>query len=208
VRYRMNGLQVVDSGYVLNYLRRKLDMGRMFEAYALVKSSNLQRGAEGSLFELMIHRLVDVSCNLKDNDLERIRNVKQVSWSEAKTWKDDMAHLHEPSAYWVPNVSNFPSIDSAIVLDNTLHAFQMRISSKPKPFNFERFREFHDHLRAKESFLGLNRGAVVTYVRPTGTSVVVPSDMNDIEFRTSDLDDSSLAAFSSSVRCMFESLST
>lgn len=78
--------------------------------------------------------------------------MNQVSWSEAKTWEADMASLREPNAYWVPNVSNFPSIDSAIVLNNTLYAFQMRISSKPKPFIFKRFRQFHDHLRTKEPF--------------------------------------------------------
>jgi hypothetical protein len=203
----MNGFQVVDSGYVLNYLRRKLDMGKLFEAYALVKNSNLQRGAEGAFFELMIHRLVDASCNLKDNDPERISNVKLVRWSDAKTWRDDMAYLRESSAYWVPNVSNFPSIGSAIVLDKTLFAFQMRITSKPKPFIFERFREFQDHLRAKQSLSALNRRAVVTFVRPTWTtSVVVPPDSAEIEFRISVLDDSSLAAFSSSVRRMLESL--
>jgi hypothetical protein len=135
-RLRMCGLQVVDSRYALNYLRLELDIEKVHDAYKLLKGS-LQRGPEGCLFELTIHRIVHSRCNLPENSVDRFPNVHRVCWSEAETWKADMDALCELSVYWVPKLSNFPSIDSAIVHNNTLYAFQMRISCDLK-FNVKK----------------------------------------------------------------------
>jgi hypothetical protein len=40
-----------------------------------------------------------------------------------------MCQLSKPNVYWVPSVSNFANMDSALVLNNTLFAFQMTIQA-------------------------------------------------------------------------------
>jgi hypothetical protein len=40
-----------------------------------------------------------------------------------------MCQLSKPNRYWVPSVSNFANIDLALVLNNTLFAFQMTVEA-------------------------------------------------------------------------------
>jgi hypothetical protein len=111
-----------------------------------------------------------------------------------------MDALCEPSVYWVPALSNVPSIDSAIVHSNTLYAFQMRTSSDVK-FNATKFREFEAAVRSKATFSGLDRRAVVYFVRPAGTGGWAgPDDTPTVEFRSHEVDPDSIDSLTESLR--------
>jgi autonomous glycyl radical cofactor GrcA len=114
-----------------------------------------------------------------------------------------MAELRSADEYWIPSVSNFPTIDAAIVSSNTLYAFQMRVSAD-LTFNVTRFQQFEQAVRSSESFPDLRRDVVVYFVRPSGTSAAVPADVANLKFRPHEVDTASIDTIASSLRQLFE----
>jgi hypothetical protein len=117
----MNGLQVVDSSYVLSRLCEKLDMEPFFKAYKL--STNVKvESAQGLYFEKIVHQWF-----LKDSKRADSNSpIQEVCFSTGSK-VEGVRQLSKPNMYWVPSTSNFANIDSALVLNNTLFAFQMTI---------------------------------------------------------------------------------
>lgn len=200
---RMRGVQVVDSGFIMNHLRRQLDVDQIFEAYVLAKDAK-QVGPEDCFFELLIHRIVAATCQVPRNDADRrLPNVHAVRWAEGKSWNANMEELRTANEYWIPSVSDFPRISSAIVSRNTLYAFQMS-TLRDLAFTMSMYQEFEQTVRRSESFPGLKGGVVVYVVRPTGTSFAVPADVGNLTFRPYKVDTTSIASIASSLRQLFE----
>jgi hypothetical protein len=197
----MRGVQVVDSGCVVNSLRRELDMDKIFDAYVLAQDS-WQRGPEGCFFELLIHRIVAATCNWPQTDAGRLPNVQGVRWADGNTWQANMAELRSANEYWIPSVSDFPRVDSAIVSRNRLYAFQLR-TLHDLTFNMSMYQEFEQTVRQSESFPNLERDVVVYVVRPTGTSLAVPADVGNLMFRSYEVDTTSIDTIASSLRQLF-----
>jgi hypothetical protein len=61
---------------------------------------------------------------------ETLKNspISSVCMSEGKA-VEGVGMLMEKNMYWVPSIENFSNIDSAIVIDNNLHVFQMTIKT-------------------------------------------------------------------------------
>jgi hypothetical protein len=122
----MRVFQVVDSSYVLNRLCEKLDMEPFFKAYKLSQNVKVE-SAQGLYFEKIVHQWF-----LKDSKRADSNSpIQEVCFSTGKT-DEGVCQLSKPNMYWVPSVSNFENIDSALVLNNTLFAFQVTIQHSHK----------------------------------------------------------------------------
>jgi hypothetical protein len=118
---RMDALQVVDSLYVLRRLCEKLDMEPFFKAYKLSQNVKVEP-AQGLYFEKIVHQWFLKYSKGADSN----RPIQEVCFSTGSK-AEGVRQLSKPYMYWVPSTSNFPTIDSALVLNNTLFAFQITI---------------------------------------------------------------------------------
>jgi hypothetical protein len=118
---RMDALQVVDSSYVLRRLCEKLDLEPFFKAYKLSQNVKVE-SAQGLYFEKIVHQWFLKYSKRADSN----HPIQEVCFSTGNT-DECVCQLSKPNMYWVPSVSNFPTIDSALVLNNTLFAFQITI---------------------------------------------------------------------------------
>lgn len=160
---RMMAYQMVDSRYALKKLCTMVEMGRFFSAYSLAKSSKLAAG-QGVFFEHVVHQWAE-----KNKESSEIQTFKKVCWSSG-TNEQCIEELSSPNLYWIPSHQNFPTIDSALVHNNTLYAFQMTISETHK-FEQATFEgNFVDKVR---KIFTLDR-VVVLFLHPDSTDFTLP----------------------------------
>jgi hypothetical protein len=117
------------------------------------------KSGAGSFFERIIHQTVK---NLMP------KPVNDVCWSKGNT-DASLQQLDDTGVYWIPSVSSFASIDSALVHKHTLYSCQMTIAEK-REFNVTSFRrKFSD--KVKEAFRDRHEitASVVFVVVPKGT---------------------------------------
>jgi hypothetical protein len=115
----MGALQIVDSSYILSQLTQRLELSEFMRAFkfaALLRDRSIQ----GCLFEKVVHRRFYE--NRKKHAV-----IQDVRWSTGPNGGVGM--LTARDLYWVPSISNFPNIDSAVVFHRTLFAFQITIKS-------------------------------------------------------------------------------
>jgi hypothetical protein len=200
--YRMQAYQVVDSPYLLKLLCRKIDMAKFMEGYLLVESLG-QRSSLGTFFELAIHQCVlKRSRPLTLND--PLPNVESVRWSEPSIEKE-LDSLDKPNCYWIPSRTQFPNIDSAMVHDETLYAFQMTIK-KTHGFKADTFQSFVTKVRSKDPFKGkVNDKVIVYFLHPKMDSVFrLPTNPpKDIDYRTHEVNMTNVDTLEHSVRQLF-----
>jgi hypothetical protein len=127
----MNAYQVVDSDYALNMLTKTMSVQSFVKSYKFCLELGMRSGA-GNFFERIIHRTV------ADLQKEGKPPLKDVCWSSGNS-KESLKQLNKTGVYWIPSVSNFASIDSALVHDHTLYLFQMTIADR-HDFNVVSFR--------------------------------------------------------------------
>jgi hypothetical protein len=162
-RKRMRAYQMVDSRYALKTLCTTVEMGRFFGAYHLAKSSNLAAG-QGVFFEHVVHQWAENS-----EKSSEIQTFKDVCWSSG-TNAQCIEELSSPYVYWIPSHQNFPNIDSALVHNKTLYAFQMTISETHR-FEQATFEcNFVDKVR---KVFTLDR-VVVLFLHPDSTDFTLP----------------------------------
>ena len=121
-------IQRVDSIYNLNKLCQRLALKKWFSAYSLGVSVG-DVTLQGVTFERCIHVW-----------FFRVKPplVPTVCWSKGSS-KQGIEQLISPNVYWIPSVSNFPNIDSAVVIGSELYALQITCQKKEKRFNSKDF---------------------------------------------------------------------
>jgi hypothetical protein len=124
----MDTVQIVDSAYALNRLAEKMNVGAFLKSYRFCLEFDMKSGA-GSFFERVIHQTVKNRMPKPVND---------VCWSKGNT-DASLQQLFDTGVYWIPSISNFASIDSALVHKHTLCSCQMTIAEK-REFNVTSFR--------------------------------------------------------------------
>jgi hypothetical protein len=199
--FRMSAIQVVDSAYVLAAFQQNVSQGKFFATYKVVATST-NRTLEGSFFELVIHKMIQSNSQLPAGNALKFPNVDKSCRSVGASWKEDLAALDEPNMYWIPNTSNFRNIDSAIVHNDILYAFQMTIKESHK-FNCSTFMVDVKTLRKSAAFRALSRAVVVFFVVPLGVDFTPPRDEGSIEFRTHHVDMKSLDTLTESLHALF-----
>jgi hypothetical protein len=65
---------------------------------------------------------------IEANETLKSSPISSVCMSEGKA-VEGVGMLTKKNMYWVPSIENFSNIDSAIVIDNNLHVFQMTIKT-------------------------------------------------------------------------------
>ena len=121
-------VQKVDSTYILNKLCQTIAVQKWLEAYSLGV-----RIEDGAFQEICFERCVHAWFTREKPD-----PVTSVCWSEG-TAEDGINALVSKNVYWIPGVTNFPNIDSAVVVGNKLYALQMTCKRGKKPFDPETF---------------------------------------------------------------------
>jgi hypothetical protein len=112
----MRIVQLVDSEYAAKVLRNTITLEKFFGAYNLAVTIK-DRTAQGVFFECVIHRWFDGATRSP---------IEKICWSSG-SGDDGVAEFVESNVYWIPSISNFPAIDSAVVIGDTLHALQITI---------------------------------------------------------------------------------
>jgi hypothetical protein len=128
------------------------------------------RSSAGGFFERIVHQAVKQSSN-KSARTTKARPITRVCWSDGRS-KESLQQLKEAGVYWIQSVSNFVSIDAALVHKHTLYSFQMTIKDR-RDFNIVSFRsKFADQV--KEAFRTRHRidKLVVYIVVPKGSKFV------------------------------------
>jgi hypothetical protein len=134
----MDALQIVDSGYVLDGLRDKLASETLLAMYNQLRLL-AERGPQGLMFERILHAMLEKKTSLQNDSLP-LPIVRKVVYSEGSR-TECVRELAEPGIFWIPSTGNFPSIDSALVHETTLYAFQMTVKKARRVFPDGRFRE-------------------------------------------------------------------
>jgi hypothetical protein len=164
-KYRMGACQIPDSAYVLGLVRGKVGLDAALEARG---GANLIFGAdppaaEGRYFELAFHAAA--RWDQGRPQAERAMHVVHgLATGKGPTWEVNLDALALPNRYWTPTLLNFPLIDSALVHNNTLYAFQRTIQ-RDHSFNEDRFVRIFNRVKSKV-FQSLKSTAVVYFVHP------------------------------------------
>ncbi len=157
-----DALQIVDSMYILHELRRRIALSVWFDGYRL-SLSVLDGTLQGLYFEKCIHKWFDE---------QKPKPIIHVRWSTGTTF-DGLSQFQAPNEYWIPSVSNFPNIDSAVVVNDQLHALQITCTkSKNRKFDAKNFLDTFVH-PDRASFPTLNENVNIIFLVP-GNSVLPP----------------------------------
>lgn len=203
----MHAVQIVDSEYALDRLANKMTVEAFLESYRFCLNYGMQAGA-GNFFERIIHQSV---MSLKRSP------VKSVCWSVGKT-AESFRQLDDSGIYWIPSVSNFVSIDSALAHHHTLYSFQMTIKDR-RDFNVVAFRSKFANIAKKALSANAKIDTLVVYVVvPEGgkfdslkclkfTDGKNPEpEPEDIEFRIHRVNMKDLGTISKSIRQLMSGL--
>ncbi len=185
-------LQLVDSKYILHELRRKIAWSRWFDGYRWA-SSVLDGTLEGLYFEKCIHKWFDE---------EKPTPIKDVCWSTGTTI-DGLRQFRASNEYWIPSVSNFPNIDSAVVVNDKLYALQITCTkSKKQKFDAKHFLD-NVVYTVRASFPTLKENVNIIFLVP-GDSVVSlpPRNHDNITYSLQHVDMTSERLFNQSMRLL------
>jgi hypothetical protein len=136
--------QFVDSKFLWKALSQKLGLERFVKEYDL--ADKIKNGSlAGWHFESTVHAwFLEVSGNRKGS------LIKTVSSIDTSFDKNDKQLIKTRNVYWIPPSVNFPNIDSAIVINKTLFAFQVTISKSHTFQASSFFRDFLETMKALE----------------------------------------------------------
>jgi hypothetical protein len=167
---RMCALQIVDSEYVLDHLRRRHDVGGILGAFKEAVTLSPNRTLQGCYFELLIHQFIEKSHNLSSTDApSTLPPVNEVVWSNESTWDGDLLKLSRSNQYWIPRTQNFRNVDSALVNNGTLYSFQITIKSSHS-FTESTFRKDFETVRERLQF----SDAIHYFLHPHDTAFNFP----------------------------------
>jgi hypothetical protein len=130
---RMASCFVVEAPFKLLYAANRVAVAQWVEAYNKVKVG-CPKFIGGGFFEMAVHRWIQTNGTDTANKSSPIKNV---CWSVG-TGADDVDMMMKRNMYFVPSTCNFSNIDSALVVDNILHVFQMT-AGKQHSFNLMTF---------------------------------------------------------------------
>jgi hypothetical protein len=118
---------VVDSRFKLFDLANRVDVDKWVSAYDLVKSA-CHRNIQVGFFAMAFHKWIQTNGTV---DTKKTSPIYSVCMSEGKA-AEGVGMLTKRNMYWIPSTENYSNIDSAIVIDNNLHVFQMTIKTNHK----------------------------------------------------------------------------
>lgn len=163
----MRAYQRVDSRYALKRLCSELSStGPFFEAYRVAQMSKVGNAA-GVYFEHLVHQWA-----VNNKESNEIRSFSRVCWSSG-TVEACVEQLSSPDVYWISGKQNFPNIDSALVHNHTLFAFQMTTSNTHR---FDRV-SFESNFVEKVRVKCRVHRVVVCFVHPQEVAFRTPSDL-------------------------------
>jgi hypothetical protein len=124
---RMASCFVVEAPFKLLYAANRVAVAQWVEAYNKVKVG-CPKFIGGGFFEMAVHRWIEANGTVRTitRPIPPIASVCMSSGSGA----EGVAMLIKKNVYWVPSICNFSNIDSAVVIGNILHVFQMTIKKK------------------------------------------------------------------------------
>jgi hypothetical protein len=140
----MGSFFVVEAPFKLQFAAMRLGVDRFIAAYHQAKKDGTQ-SIRGSFFEMAIHQwilthvtettkaLAENPVGIEANVTMKSSPISTVLMSKGKA-VEGVGMLTKRNMYWVPSVGNFDNIDSAVVINNNLHVFQMTIK-KNHDFN-------------------------------------------------------------------------
>jgi hypothetical protein len=137
--------QFVDSKFLWKALSQKLGTERFVNEYKYDAETQNSSMAEWH-FESTVHAWFSELIVGQQEEDPIIRTVSNLSTTSDK---DNDQLIKERKQYWIPPSTNFRNVDSALVIDDTLYAFQVTVS-KDHPFNASSF--FHDFLGTMKAF--------------------------------------------------------
>jgi hypothetical protein len=178
-------------------------MDPFYKAYKLAQNVKVE-SAQGLYFEKIVHQWF-----LKDSKRADSNSpIQEVCFSTGSK-VEGVQQLSKPNMYWVPSVSNFANIDLALVLNNTLFAFQITIqrSHKFKPTTFQSSfvkpvkNTFQNQLGGK----GITQ-VVVVFVVIIPENGFVPKGITKFKFITHQVNTDNIDTFSFSMGKLLEKL--
>jgi hypothetical protein len=122
-------IQFVDSEYVMTCLLKTTDLESFFKAFELSCENAEQEAIHGLYFKYIVHRW------FIQTNLVQIESVCRPQ----ETRTQENAAFDKTNEYWILSGPEFDSIDSAIVIDETLHVLQVTVKSIPN-FILPKFR--------------------------------------------------------------------
>ena len=177
----MSTEQIVDSLFVLQQIRTKLDIGVLISAYNVAKGLGLIL-AQAEYFEGIIHKWV--------MENKPSTAVQEICVSTGNN-QEGLDLLSDMNVYCSPIESNFSAVDSAFMVDDTLFGFQATMSENKD------MDKLTTHFRDKvipifrTKFSGLS-AAVVYIVVPKGIRIKCPpedeSDGVSVKFKSHEVD--------------------
>jgi hypothetical protein len=137
--------QFVDSKFLWKVLSQKLGTERFVNEYKY--DTEMQNSSlAGWHFESTVHAWFS---ELIVGQQEEDPIIKTVSNIATTSGNDDDQLIKERKQYWIPPFSNFRNVDSAVVINDTLYAFQVTVS---KNHTFDASTFFHDFLGTMKAF--------------------------------------------------------
>jgi hypothetical protein len=143
-----------------------MSMRPFFEAHRLAQTSKIGTW-EGVFFEHLLHQWAN-----HNKESNEIRSFSRVCWSTG-TIEECVEQLSSPDVYWIPSQQNFPNIDSALVHNHTLFAFQMTILNTHKFDRLTFDRNFVEKVRVT---CPLDR-VVLYFVHPQEMAFRIPNNV-------------------------------
>jgi hypothetical protein len=122
----MGPLLFVDSPFKLMYIGNRVDVEEWVDAYNLVREDR-PHFIQGGFFEMAVHQWLET----KGAAMKEPPIIMKVCRSVG-TEVEGVEMLKERNMYWVPSICicKFENINSAIVIDNNLHVFQMAVQNQ------------------------------------------------------------------------------
>jgi hypothetical protein len=153
---KMQALQIVDSEFVLKGLcsMSPVSVEALFAAYQLAGKSRGAKDAQGYYFKEVIHQWILLRKPLPVTNACR-----------CTVEANEVLHmLTERKLYWIPDVSNFPTVDAALVYEDTLYAFQFVVGGGYQ-FDDTTFRRgFVNVVKSNRAFQNADLAVVVCFV--------------------------------------------
>ena len=139
--YRMTAIQIVDSQYVLTLLKTSLGVESYLNGYNLSVQSSMDGSMTGMYFERVVHSWF--------KNMAGTKSIVTTVCEPVGTKKESTKELTHENMYWIPSVSNYANIDSALANNGTLFVFQMTIADTHS-FNDRTFTtDFVDEINVK-----------------------------------------------------------
>ena len=162
--------------------------------FCALRQSSETRSTAGYIYESWFHVYLSAAKTIQCHWIQGLDGVSSLTGTSTlinATWA--AIKVAEPPYYWVAP-KNFPGVDSALVLDNAIYAFQVTISSRHKT-PLDGLRTLREHLPAKLKnvswkvvFVGDNDSAIAAVARQWVDRLFFPTNQQRVTVGWSKVD--------------------